>query len=245
MKSVLIIGKGTVGSNLGKEIVKLKPEFIDKYKKIDTRTCKHYDFGFVCVDTPFRGNTLDISEVVNAVNENDCDIYILKSTCPVGTVDMIKEKTGKRIIFSPEYYGGTQHCNNFKFNFTVLGGERSDCYEVENLLMNVYDATHVFRVVDSKSAEIIKLMENSWLATKVTFCCEFSRLCEKYGVSYEEVREGFILDPRVNASHTFVYRDHEYFDSHCLNKDVPYTASLGVELLKDVVAINEKRKKQE
>ena len=60
---------------------------------------------------------LDISEVRNAINENDSEIYIIKSTCPVGTVDMLKSETGKRIIFSPEYYGGTQHCNNFDFNF--------------------------------------------------------------------------------------------------------------------------------
>ena len=63
-------------------------------------------------------------------------------------------------------------------------------------------------------------MENSYLATKVSFCQQFYNLAEQIGVDYEELRELFILDPRVNPSHTFVYRDKPYWDTVCLNKDV-------------------------
>ena len=53
----------------------------------------------------------------------------------------------------------------------------------------------------------------------------------------------FTLDPRVGASHTFVYRDHPYWDSHCLNKDVPAIANAyGAELLLGMIEFNEKRK---
>ena len=87
-------------------------------------------------------------------------------------------------------------------------------------------------------------MENSWIATKVTFCNEFYRACEKTGINYEEVRELFLLDERVNASHTFVYREHPYFDSHCLNKDVPSIANqFDIEILKSILNINNKYKK--
>ena len=37
----------------------------------------------------------------------------------------------------------------------------------------VYDARHTFRIVDSKTAELCKYMENSFLATKVAFCIQF------------------------------------------------------------------------
>lgn len=87
-------------------------------------------------------------------------------------------------------------------------------------------------------------MENSFLATKVSFCIQFFDIAQKIGVNYEELRELFILDPRVNPSHTFVYKGTPFWDSHCLNKDVPTIANLyDADLLKSVIDFNEKHKK--
>ena len=86
-------------------------------------------------------------------------------------------------------------------------------------------------------------MENAYLATKVSFCNQFFDIAEHLGVSYEELRELFILDPRVNPSHTFVYRDAPYWDSHCLNKDVKAIAeSFDAQLLKDIITFNDNRR---
>ena len=244
-KSVLIIGAGVVGTNLYNELQDLQPDVYDKYKKIlNYKEYKKYDFAFICVDTPYsKEDPCNITEVKNALEENNADIYIIKSTILPGTVEKLKELTGKRIIFSPEYYGGTQHCNNFNFDFTILGGDKEDCIEVQQLLQNVYDARHTFRIVDSKTAELTKYMENSWLATKVSFCCQFYEIAKQLGINYEELRELFILDPRVNPSHTFVYDDHPYWKSHCLDKDVPAIAEFtDAELLKAIIDFNEKQK---
>ena len=87
-------------------------------------------------------------------------------------------------------------------------------------------------------------MENSYLATKVSFCQQFYVIAEKIGVDYEELRELFVLDPRVEKSHTFVYRDKPYWSSHCLDKDVPAIAEFAdARLLKGVIAFNEEMKK--
>lgn len=86
-------------------------------------------------------------------------------------------------------------------------------------------------------------MENSFLAVKVSFCTAFWQICENYGVSYEKVRELFLQDERVNKSHTFVYRDKPYWDSHCLNKDVPAIAyNADNDFLKDVIKYNNRMK---
>lgn len=242
MKEILIIGYGTVGHNLATELQKLNITITDKYKNIFAPK-KKYDFGFICVDTPLKDSKLDITEVENAINENDCKIYIIKSTIPVGTVDSLIAKTGKNIIFSPEYYGGTQHCNNFNFDFTILGGDERICCDVVQLLQKVYDGRHIFRITDSKTAEMVKFMENSWLAMKVSFCNDFYNATRIAGVNYEQLRELFILDPRVNPSHTFVYKDQPYWDSHCLNKDVPAIANqYDMSLLKEVIKFNENQK---
>ncbi|MBQ2642495.1 MAG: hypothetical protein IJF94_01685 [Eubacterium sp.] len=243
--SILIVGCGVVGNNLAKEIEKLKPELYDKYKDIDTRAIKKYDIAFICVDTPINNENLcDISEVKNAIEENEADIYVIKSTILPHSTEKLIEKTGKQIVFSPEYYGATQHCNNFDFGFTILGGEKSVCQKVIQVLQSVYDGRHTFRIVDSTTAEIAKYMENSWLATKVSFCSQFYQIAKKHNVSYEELRELFILDPRVNPSHTFIYEDHPYWESHCLDKDVNAIAkSENAQLLLDIIEFNEKCKK--
>ena len=245
-KNVLIIGYGIVGNNLAKELKDLKPDIVDKYKK-DVNSIRdiHYDVGFICVDTPLKENgMLDITEVTNCINEYDCEIYCIKSTCPVGTVEKLSKQTGKRIVFSPEYYGATKNCNNYSFDYTVLGGKKEDCDEVIQLLMPCYDGRHLFKIVEPKLAELSKLMENSFLATKVSFCQSFYNACEQEHLNYSELRELFILDPRINPSHTFVYKDTPYWDSHCLNKDVPAVANqYDMQLLKNVVDFNEKQKR--
>ena len=245
MNNILIIGYGIVGHNLHKELINQQIDIYDKYKtESNTRKNIKYDFAFICVDTPYsKENLCDITEVRNAIQENDANIYIIKSAILPGTQEQLNKELNKHIVISPEYYGGTQHCNNFTFDFTILGGEKEDCIKVQQMLQNSYDARHTFHIVDAKTAELAKYMENCWLATKVTFCTQFYDIAEKLGVDYETLRELFILDPRVNPSHTFVYRDHPYYSSHCLDKDVPAIADLSDnEFLKNIVKINKERK---
>ena len=252
MINVLIIGHGIVGKRMEIELEKFSPDVLDKYKpdenKISNNT-EGYDLAFICVNTPFTDESpCDCSEVVNAINENshlmkDEGIFVIKSTVLPGTTDKIRKQTGQNVIFSPEYYGETQHCNNFDFDFTILGGEKQDCIKVVQILQKIYDGRHSFRITDSKTAEIAKYMENAWLATKVSFCSQFFEIAENNGINYEELRELFILDPRVNPSHTFIYRDHPYWDSHCLNKDVPAIAiTEDAKFLKSVIEYNSSRK---
>lgn len=241
MKNVLIIGYGIVGHNLHEELKNLNPYIFDKYKKENnTKKDIKYDLAFICVDTPLTENyDLDIKEVKDAILENESEIYVIKSTCPLGTVEKLKQETGKRIIFSPEYYGGTQHCNNFDFDFTILGGDKKDCLEVQQILQKCYDGRHKFKIVEPKLAELAKFMENSYLAMKVSFCNSFYNVCKNNNLNYEELRELFILDPRVNPSHTFVYEETPYWDSHCLNKDVPHIAyNQEMDLLKYIILFN-------
>ena len=252
MKNILIIGYGVVGKNMERELKSLDPDIIDKYSPEYNKISKsYYDLAFICVNTPFtEDDPCDCSEVVNAINENkdrmkEDGIFVIKSTILPGSTERMRNETKQKLVFSPEYYGSTQHNNNFEFNFTILGGAREDCIKVIQILQKVYDGRHEFRIIDSKTAELAKIMENAWLATKVSFCNQFFEIAEKEGVAYEELRELFILDPRVNPSHTFVYRDHPYWESHCLDKDVPAIAiTEDAELLEAVIEFNEKRKSE-
>ena len=229
-------------------------DIYDKYKPgFNTKKDIKYDFAFICVDTPYCKNEdpkkdilNDISKVEEALQENDANIYIIKSTILPGcTKKLSLLYLDKKIVFSPEFYGGTQHCNNFEFNFTIIGcpTDKKVGYEVQQLLQEVYDARHIFRVVDSTTAELDKYMENSWLGLKVKFCNEFGKMSDTLGVDYEELRELFILDPRINPSHTYRYNLHPFYQSHCLDKDIPAIAKfMNNEFLLYLIESNNKDK---
>ncbi len=158
----LIVGMGITGNNLYQELQSLNPDIYDIDKdKLPLnweRRYTEYGFIFICVDTPYRDkdNPCDISAVKEAVETwEDClafdGIFVIKSTLLPWQIDKFIEKyDNTRIVYSPEYYGNTQHCNNFKFDFTILGGGKykSACYRVQQLLQLVHDARHTFRIVD-------------------------------------------------------------------------------------------------
>ena len=85
----------------------------------------------------------------------------------------------------------------------------------------------------SKEAEIVKYMENTFFATKITYCQEMYDLCERVGADWNTVREGWLADPRINPMHTAVFRNDRGFGGKCLPKDTnamaEYMRKNGVE----------------
>lgn len=75
---------------------------------------------------------------------------------------------------------------------------------------------------------------------------EFANIGKEFGVDYSELRECWLADPRVSPSHTFVYSDQPYYNSHCLNKDIPATLHFTNQamLIKAVNDINEYQKEK-
>ena len=249
---ILVVGMGVTGENVYCELRNaFKPDTYDIKSSNKERKYDKYDFIFICVDTPYinEDNPCDLTQVKNAINKWKSNlttggVFVIKSTILPSLIDTLSE-LNVPIVYSPEYYGNTQHCNNFEFNFTILGGLRKDCVKVQQLLQTCYDGRHIFRITEPYTACLAKYMENCWLATKVSFCSQFFNIAEKNGVNYEELRELFILDPRINPSHTFVYRDKPYWDSHCLNKDVQaLTDTYDAELLKSIIKFNNIQKNE-
>ena len=87
---------------------------------------------------------------------------------------------------------------------------------------------------DYESAEMVKYMTNTFLATKVSFLNDMKILCEKVGGKWEDVLEGFIRDGRVGHSHLNVPgHDGKFgFGGSCFPKDIQaiinYADSLGL-----------------
>lgn len=181
---------------------------------------KKYDVVFIAVPTPDNHGKCDTKYVEQAISQVNADIYILKSTVPPTTTDKFAERFNKHILFSPEYYGATQFANAGG-DFVILGGDDYSYKKIRQMYQLIKNADFTIYRVKNTEAEIIKYMENCYLGLKVIFCNQFKDIADLYGVSYDAIRDGFVLDKRVGKSHTFVYDDYRGYDSKCLNKDIP------------------------
>ena len=256
---IAIVGLGYVGSKLfdfftsqGFETYSYDINGSGNIKNIEDLNSKNVDFVFISVPTPMaEDGHCDTSIVEDCIKKINANTIVIRSTISPGTTDRLEKETGKNLIFMPEYFGETKnHLLNSMGDrdFFVIGGRKEVRIKLIELLKSIFDSKNTkFHLVDSITAEIIKYMENSYLATKVLFCEEFYRICESFGVDYYQVREGWLLDPRINPSHTFPRKDGlPGFGGKCLPKDLSaiITASKKVghnpELLKQVFDYNKK-----
>lgn len=180
------------------------------------------DLVFVAVPTPESADgSCDLSavkEVVAWVNPPIC----LKSTVPPGTVDRVAAGSGKKICFSPEYVGETAWHPWKRIDshgFVIVGGERPVCSLVVQAYQQVLGPLVNYYVVDAKTAELCKYMENAFLATKVAFVNQFYDLAQAFGVDYNQLREIWLADDRIGRSHTIVTEERGY-RGRCLPKDM-------------------------
>ena len=242
---ILIVGYGNIGKHMENELRNAGTIHIfDPIKGYELDNCL-YDIAFICVPTEMLSDgscdTHIVDEVVDKVNAT---VIVIKSTIPVGHTDYLRGKTGKNIIHSPEYYGTTQHADPSP-NFLVLGGDRDSCDKVAQLYYKIKNGSFRIYFTDSKTAELAKYMENCFLALKVTFCAEFATVAKEFGISYPQLREIFIADPRMGDSHTFIDPKQPFYSSHCLNKDIHgfIAQSDKAHLMRAVLDINEAKKR--
>lgn len=219
-----VIGYGWVG----KSMIELFPESVvydkplGKGSEAQVNFC---DIAFVCVPTPNPENgVLDTSIVEEVIGWCECPLIVIRSTVNPGTVDLLKEKTGKHIVFQPEYLGETPAhpmLHPKERPFMVIGGEPGDRKNLIDLYTSVYNANMNIRQVSALEAEVIKLSENRAIAFKVLESQELYDACEAAGVDYYTIRDAvYGDDPRFNLWFTFIYPEARGANSKCIPKDV-------------------------
>ncbi len=213
-KNVLIIGYGVVGKNLAKELEPIDYEIRDiNIPEYNNSTNKTYRVAFVCVPTEMLPDgSVDTSCVEDAVANVKAQVIVIKSAIPPGTAKTLSNRYSKHIVVSPEYYGATIHAIATP-DFLILGGAKGDCQKVAELYYEFKPSDYTIRFTTWETAELSKYMENCYLALKVTFCNEFADIAHSYGVSYPELREVFVSDPRVGRSHIVQQRSIALIDA--------------------------------
>lgn len=256
---VAIIGQGRVGVAF-KELVSTHygcttydPLFDELYptKKIDEA-----DFVVICVPTPLDADgACDVSIVEDVISGLSNKHILIKSTVSPGTTDYLSEKYRKNICFSPEYIGESSYHNSY-YNemidtpFIIIGGDQEEVNFYFEIFEPIFGPEAKYYACSKTEAEIIKYMENSFFATKVTFVNEFYQIASTFGADWYRIREGWLLDKRINRTFTSVFADNKGFSGKCLPKDISSIIEsskkqgYNPELLQAVVDVNEKLKRE-
>jgi len=217
------------------------------------------NFIYIAVGTPPKADGQpDMSQVEAAArsiakNLNGYKIVVNKSTVPVGSGDMvadiIRKIRGKKAKFSvvsnPEFLreGSAIH-DSMNPDRIVIGSREPAASEMVRQLYRSLNATVL--ITDVRSAELIKYSSNAFLATKISFINEVSRLCEKVGADVSEVSRGMGLDRRIGPA---FLQAGAGFGGSCFPKDTwgllhtGNNANMEMKLLKSVIQVNEDQKK--
>ncbi|HEX2412487.1 MAG TPA: UDP-glucose/GDP-mannose dehydrogenase family protein [Solirubrobacteraceae bacterium] len=217
---------------------------------------EHARLLFVAVGTPptYSGDA-DLSAVhavVEAMPASDHHALVMKSTVPVGTGDSIKRafeeqgKGGFSYVSCPEFLKEGSAVKDFLEPDRVVVGDDSDW--AGDAVVNLYAPLEAPLVrTDVRSAEMVKLASNAFLATKISFINEIANVCEETGADVVEVARGMGLDDRIGPK---FLQAGIGFGGSCFPKDVAALKQLAgnsgyhFQLLNSVIEVNELQKRR-
>jgi UDPglucose 6-dehydrogenase len=217
---------------------------------------EHARLLFVAVGTPptYSGDA-DLSAVhavVAAMPPSDRHALVMKSTVPVGTGDNVKRafveqgKAGFSYVSCPEFLKEGSAVKDFLAPDRVVVGDDGDW--AGEAVVDLYAPLEAPLVrTDVRSAEMVKLASNAFLATKISFINEIANVCEETGADVVEVARGMGLDDRIGPK---FLQAGIGFGGSCFPKDVTALKQLAgnsgyhFQLLNSVIEVNELQKRR-
>lgn len=184
---------------------------------------------------------------------NDYTVVVNKSTVPVGTADLVKERIAKSakvefdVVSNPEFLREGLAVEDFmKPERVVIGTQSPKARKVMEALYAPFTRQgNPLIFMDVRSSELTKYAANAFLATKITFMNEIANLCENLGADVDLVRKGMGTDSRIGKR--FLFAGIGYGGS-CFPKDVSAleksakSANYDFKILQSVMTVNEKQK---
>lgn len=194
------------------------------------------DISILCVGTPLGDSgSLDLSaiysvarEVANALKHKDMyHVIVIRSTVSPGTCadveELVAEVSGKKageqfdVIINPEFLREGSAVRDFlNPAIHLIGGK--NVYAAE-LVADIYNKIQApIEFTQWKEAEIMKYVNNTFHALKVTFANEIGNICKCLKIDSHEVMRIFCQDKQLNIS-SYYLRPGFAFGGSCLPKD--------------------------
>ena len=222
--------------NLYESEVDLKKEFLECRKNgkleisnIPNKT-DYVKVGIICVPTPIPDQNTKSTIYVKSAVENFLssskkgDVIILESSIEIGTTEEIKKlieskgyEVGKDfgLCFCPERIDPANKEWGIENISRVIYCSDDITYEIcKKIYLNV-NGGNLFRVNNSKIAEVVKSFENTFRLVNISLVNELAILCEKLGINVKEV---------INAASTKPFGFLPHYPGagaggHCIPKD--------------------------
>jgi len=203
-----LIQKAIKSKNL---IIKSKPEEADTF--------------IICVPTLLNKKTkkAELKYVINATESilpyiKKGNLIILESTSPPGTTLNVVVPIIKRVISIEEVY--VAHCpervipgnmlKEFVNNDRVIGGINEESSQKAKKIYESFVKGNIY-LTDQTTAEMVKLMENTYRDVNIALANEFAKICEDLNVNVWEAIELANKHPRVN-----IHKPGPGVGGHCI-----------------------------
>ena len=205
----------------------------DNYKEAVLNT----EISIICVGTPSTPeghlNLKYIYKVAEDIGESlrekdSFHIVVIRSTVLPGTNkkvgELVEQSSGKKrnegftIISNPEFLReGTAVQDYYNPAITVLGGDHETSLKT---MGDVYkDVNAPIEYVGIEVAEVIKYVNNSFHALKITFANEVGNICKKLNIDSHKVMDLFCKDDHLNIS-PYYFKPGFAYGGSCLPKDL-------------------------
>lgn len=220
MNSIGIIGMGFVGSAISKSL-KTHNETVavyDKYKNGGIGKIEDIlktKIVFLCLPTEYSYETKDynkeaIIEVCDKLQEyNYKGLVVLKSTVEPETTDnLCKQYSDLEFSHNPEFLTARTSFEDFHNQKHIVLGRGYNCSDskygdLKQLYKTFYPQAKISEC-SSIESETMKLLTNSFYASKIMLFNEYYQLCKNNGVDYEIVKNLMLNNEWINPMHTNV-----------------------------------------
>ena len=240
----------------------LKKKYVNFDWSSDLQVLNGLAIYIIAVGTPAKENgECDLSQVFQAASiikercRKDKDINIIvRSTVEPGTsakLGALLNDDGQRhfhIISMPEFLAeGTSLENELNPYRIVVGASSADDFSfIRTLRKDAVNRGVPFFEMSNVSAEMTKYASNAFLATKISFANEMSRLSETNGANIVDIMEAVGADPRIGRS---MFGAGVGYGGACLPKDskaiVEYAKKQqsSLSMVEKTIEINEQQSK--
>lgn len=225
---------------------------IDEYHKLgkikattdQIEAISNTDICLICINTPNDiDGLLDIRHIetlyeplsASLIEKDKFLFIIIRSTVMPGTCKevsaIIEQKSGKRegidfsVVNMPEFLReGSAVTDFFDPPYTIVG---TDCNKNKEIFIELLEGVkNETYFIDTKSSEMLKLVNNNFHALKIAFANEIGYLCKKKGINSYQLMDLLCRDKKLNISNHYLKPGFAYGGS-CLSKDLLATVSLA------------------
>ena len=219
--TVDIINKGEIHI-IEPELDVLVRKAVDRNLLRATIKAEKADVFMIAVPTPFKGeNKPDLSYIKSAAKAiasvlEKGNLIILESTSPVGATEKMMEwmreertdlsfpkfgddklKVDIAVAHCPERVLPGQVVRELVENDRIIGGVTTQCAERAHKLYKIFVEADCL-ITDCRTAELSKLVENSFRDVNIAFANELSLICNKLDINVWELIKLANRHPRVN-----------------------------------------------